>query len=67
MLVALLILSALGAATLILAPLVIGRRGRDHRSGHRTWTFGYFGLLGIGFLFVEIPLIQQYRSISSYS
>jgi len=24
------------------------------------WTLAYFGLLGIGFLFVEIPLVQQY-------
>ena len=26
----------------------------------RKWTVMYFGLLGIGFLFVEIPLVQQY-------
>jgi hypothetical protein len=24
------------------------------------WALAYFGLLGIGFLFVEIPLVQQY-------
>jgi len=28
--------------------------------GVRAWTFAYFGLLGIGFLFVEIPLIQYF-------
>jgi hypothetical protein len=29
-------------------------------AGTRVWTFAYFGLLGVGFLLVEIPLIQQY-------
>jgi hypothetical protein len=28
--------------------------------GVRVWTFAYFGLLGIGFLCVEIPLIQYF-------
>ncbi len=28
--------------------------------GVRQWTLAYFGLLGIGFLFVEIPLIQYF-------
>ncbi|MGH2593377.1 MAG: hypothetical protein ACRDGG_07675, partial [Anaerolineae bacterium] len=30
------------------------------RIGLRMWALAYFGLLGIGFLFVEIPLVQQY-------
>ena len=30
------------------------------RFGPRAWTLSYFGLLGLGFLFVEIPLVQQY-------
>lgn len=59
-LVALLILSAAGAAGLILLPLVVGGRSRRPRPGSRAWTFAYFGLLGLGFLFVEIPLIQRY-------
>jgi len=29
-------------------------------AGRRWWTVGYFGLLGLAFLFVEIPIIQQY-------
>jgi hypothetical protein len=29
-------------------------------TGFRRWTFAYFGLLGIGFLFVEMPLIQRF-------
>ena len=28
--------------------------------GVRSWTLAYFGLLGIGFLLVEIPLIQTF-------
>jgi hypothetical protein len=29
-------------------------------TGSRRWTLAYFGLLGIGFLLVEIPLIQTF-------
>ncbi len=29
-------------------------------TGSRRWTLAYFGLLGIGFLCVEIPLIQSF-------
>jgi hypothetical protein len=62
-LVALLALAAVGAAVLIVAPLGASRRlraGARAVPGMRRWTLGYFGLLGMAFLFVEIPLIQQY-------
>jgi hypothetical protein len=60
-LVALLGLSVAGALLLITAPLVVARIGRrPDRRGQRGWTFGYFGLLGMGFLLVEIPLIQRF-------
>ncbi len=62
-LLALLVLAALAAALLIVAPLAALRRGShvsDGRGGRRSWTVAYFGLLGIGFLFVEIPLVQRY-------
>jgi len=60
-LVALLVLSALGAAVLVLGPLlVMTRRRRSDSSEGRLWTVGYFGLLGLGFLLVEIPLVQHY-------
>ncbi len=60
-LVALLALSALGAAVLILGPLlVMRRRPTDAGAGGRLWTVGYFGLLGLAFLLVEIPLVQRY-------
>ncbi|MFQ5966079.1 MAG: hypothetical protein ACE5MI_00540 [Acidimicrobiia bacterium] len=60
-LLALLILAAVVAVVLILAPLAVRFRMRHHASRRvRWWTVGYFGLLGIGFLFVEIPIFQQY-------
>ncbi len=51
------------ALVLIIAPLI--RRStsstpQTDRARLRIWTVAYFGLLGIGFLFVEIPLVQQY-------
>lgn len=64
-LLAFLVLSAVMAVVLIALPLWVARlrhsggRATAHR-GHRLWTIAYFGLLGIGFLFVEIPLIQRY-------
>ena len=64
-LVALLALSALGALFLIVVPLLLARLVRSSTAGlrepgHRLWTVGYFGLLGMGFLLVEIPLVQRY-------
>lgn len=44
------------SAILIIAPLFrLGWKGR-----HRSWTFGYFGAIGIGFMLVEIVLIQHF-------
>jgi hypothetical protein len=60
-LVALLALSTAAAIGLISAPLLMRRQIRRAVPGRlRWWTVGYFGLLGLAFLFVEIPLIQQY-------
>ena len=61
-LLALLGLSALGAAVLIIGPLWMMTRGRrtGGGSGARLWTVAYFGLLGLAFLLVEIPLVQHY-------
>ena len=50
----------------LLAHALSAQRGRPRRNrylaitGFRRWTFAYFGLLGIGFLCVEIPLIQAF-------
>ena len=65
-LVALLILTALASAGLILLPLGIKgteRTGGKRKEGSRLLRlriFGYFTLLGIGYLFIEIPLMQRF-------
>jgi hypothetical protein len=60
-LIALLVISTIAALVLIAAPLLIRRRKRAPAPASlRWWAVSYFGLLGVAFLFVEIPLIQQY-------
>ncbi len=61
-LVAFLLLASLSAVVLIVAPLAIRRRDGAMAVARslRWWTLGYFGLLGLAFLLVEIPLIQLY-------
>ncbi len=73
-LLAVLALSALAALIIILLPLVAGRLvGRLERapeseaagetfkkSGILVPALVYFGLIGLGFLFVEIPLFQRF-------
>jgi hypothetical protein len=63
-LVAFLVLATLSAVVLIVAPLAVRRRARGDGSavpaGLRWWTVGYFGLLGLAFLLMEIPLVQLY-------
>ena len=63
-LIALLGLAVITSSVLILLPLVFvkreGREGRDASPGLRGRTLAYFGLLGLGFLFVEIPLMQRF-------
>jgi hypothetical protein len=58
-LVALLVLAAVTSGVLILLPMThLAREGKERRLRRRT--LAYFGLLGLGFLFVEIPLIQRF-------
>ena len=63
-LVAFLALATLSAVVLIVAPLALRSRGRSATlvapAGLQRWTVAYFGLLGLGFLLVEIPLVQLY-------
>jgi len=64
-LVALLILVTLAAFVLILAPLVLLRRGERQemasvRPRWRLRVFIYFAALGLAFLFVEVPLAQRF-------
>ncbi|MGC9333261.1 MAG: hypothetical protein ACP5JJ_03875, partial [Anaerolineae bacterium] len=59
-LVALLAVGLLTSVVLILLPLAFARRSRQALEGPRARVFAYFGLLGLGFLFAEIPLIQRF-------
>jgi hypothetical protein len=62
-LVALLILALLASAILILLPLLFRRRqpGAPRESRRTRWrVFAYFAALGLGYLFVEIPLMQHF-------
>ncbi len=64
-LVALLLLVALASALLIFGPLLWrgGSGGKRRRSPLRFWRlriFLYFAGLGLGFLFVEVPLAQRF-------
>jgi spermidine synthase len=57
-LLTLLALAVLAAGALILLPLAA--RGRMRRGKALGATLGYFALLGMGYLCVEIPLLQQF-------
>jgi hypothetical protein len=62
-LVALLAVAVLASAVLILLPLAVARAGKTRLGGRdapRGRMLAYFGLLGLGFLFVEIPLMQRF-------
>ena len=59
-LVALLAAAMVTSSVLIVLPLVFSRRGDGEGKGLRGRTLAYFGLLGLGFLFVEIPLMQRF-------
>jgi spermidine synthase len=65
-LIALLAVALVTSVFLILLPLALSRRrardavGPGSPARLRGRVLAYFGLLGLGFLFVEIPLIQRY-------
>ena len=59
-LVALLAVATVTSGVLILLPLALSKQGEGQRKGLRGRTLAYFGLLGLGFLFVEIPLMQRF-------
>ena len=60
-LVVLFLLALFASAVLILLPLVVSRekKGASHLT-HRWRFFIYFALLGLGFLFVEVPLMPRF-------
>ena len=59
-LVALLAVAMVTSGVLIVLPLAVSKQGEGERRGLRGQTLAYFGLLGLGFLFVEIPLMQRF-------
>jgi hypothetical protein len=59
-LIALLAVAVLTSGVLILVPLAFVERTGRGGKGLRVRTLAYFGLLGFGFLFVEIPLMQRF-------
>jgi hypothetical protein len=59
-LVALLALALVASLALILVPVAFTSRKGNMSMGTRWRVLGYFGLLGLGFLFAEIPLMQRF-------
>jgi hypothetical protein len=60
-LIALLVLALLASAAFILAPLSLRRKKTRKEGKSRRWrVFTYFSLLGLGYLFIEIPLMQRF-------
>ena len=61
-LVATLAQAIVASAVLILAPLALQRRSGRAPAQRRVWltTAGYFGAIGIAFMFVEIAFIQKF-------
>lgn len=59
-LVALLGVAAITSGVLLLLPLAFQKMGDKAQAASRWRVLGYFGLLGLGFLFVEIPLMQRF-------
>jgi hypothetical protein len=59
-LVALLGVAVVTSVALILLPLAFAARGRAEMAGPKARVLLYFSLLGLGFLFVEIPLLQRF-------
>ena len=59
-LIALLLVAMVTSGVLILLPLAFMDREERGNQRPRGRTLAYFGLLGFGFLFVEIPLMQRF-------
>ena len=60
-----LVVAVAAAAAFILLPLIFRRDVSDKSGSHvgavgRFWPFVYFAGLGLGFLWVEIPLLQRF-------
>ncbi|MGC9360256.1 MAG: hypothetical protein ACP5G7_07780, partial [Anaerolineae bacterium] len=59
-----LLIVALAAATALIALPLLVHRGTRASSGAQRWrTVVYFGSIGLGYMLVEVPLIQRYTLI----
>jgi hypothetical protein len=58
-LLALLLVATLAAGALILVPVAVQRVASPTLRGHRLLLLVYFGLLGVGYMAIEIPLVQR--------
>jgi hypothetical protein len=56
----LLVQSLLGAFILILLPVIVLKKNRRKHKGLQTKVFFYFTFIGMGFIFVEIILVQKF-------
>jgi hypothetical protein len=65
-LLALLALAVFTAGVLILLPLSVRRRRRMKQERQTGIMLGYFALLGLGYLSVEIPLLQRFILFLGY-
>jgi len=66
LLIFLLALVLILSSLMILLPLIIRKKSwKGEGSQGKTWILLYFGLIGIGFMFVEIPLIGQWTLVFS--
>jgi SAM-dependent methyltransferase len=59
-LIALFAVALLTSSVLILLPLAVSRKRAGMLEGPKGRTLAYFGLIGLGFLFVEMPLMQRF-------
>ncbi len=58
-LVRVLLIALVGSGLMVLVPWWLSRRAQATPSRQLMWALGYAGVLGIGFMFVEIALIQR--------
>jgi len=65
-LIAVIFQAGIASVGLLLVPLVITPRMRTHLPISRVQVAGYFGCLGLGYLFVEVSLIQKFTLFLSH-
>jgi spermidine synthase len=65
-LVAVVAQAAIASTCLLLVPFAVVPRMRSLLSISRTQVVGYFGCLGLGYLFIEVALIQKFTLFLSH-